>query len=498
VRAAYPAGPEAVVAVVRAAVGALRAEVTTLRTEVAELRRQLAAGSTTSSKPPSTDLSRAGRRVVSLRRPSGRPAGGQPGHAGRTLEWRRPDVVVCHVPERCAGCGRALGRPGAAPADGARGGALGVRLLERAQVIDLPPVTLTVTAHERVAVTCRHCGVESGAAFPGGVRAGVQYGPGVRAFAVALHSYHLLPYARTAECLDGLLGTGPSPGSITRWVAQAARALAPAAETARDAVRAAYAAHADETCLHVAGRRRWLHVAATATHTHYHIDERRGLSGIDAGGVWGRFRGVMVHDGWWSYGRYGEARHQLCLVHLQREARGLFQFTEEAGRPERWLAEIDALLGRLHRLVRRAAAAGRAALAPRTVGRIAAAYDGILRRARRRHPYPQQGRDNLRPGRPKRGVVAAFADRLIKYRTEVLRCAGDARVPPDNNQAERDLRMAKLADKISGGFRTMEGARQFCLLRSALATARKHGQSALTMLRDVFAAALSPELNTAR
>ena len=218
---------------VRAAVGALRAEVTTLRTEVAELRRQLAAGSTTSSKPPSTDLSRAGRRVVSLRRPSGRPAGGQPGHAGRTLEWRRPDVVVCHVPERCAGCGRALGRPGAAPADGARGGALGVRLLERAQVIDLPPVTLTVTAHERVAVTCRHCGVESGAAFPGGVRAGVQYGPGVRAFAVALHSYHLLPYARTAECLDGLLGTGPSPGSITRWVAQAARALAPAAETAR-------------------------------------------------------------------------------------------------------------------------------------------------------------------------------------------------------------------------------------------------------------------------
>lgn len=493
VRAAYPEGPAAVVAVVRAAFAVLSAEIAALRGEVAELRRRLAADSTTSSKPPSTDVSRAARRPVSLRRPSGKLPGGQPGHVGQTLAWcERPDVVVCHASATCAGCGEALDASREAFAEAA----LRVRVLEHAQVVDLPPLRLTVTAHERLAVTCPRCGTESAAEFPRGVRAGVQYGAGVRAMAVVLHSYHLVPYARTAECLDGLLGPGPSAGSIARWVAEAADALTPAAAAAGSAVAHSCAAHADETGLHVAGRRVWLHVAATATDTHYHVHANRGLLGIEAGGVWGGFRGVMVHDGWWPYGRYRDAQHQLCLAHLQREARGLFELTTELGEPESWLTEVDTLLGRLHRLVRRAVAAGRTALDPRTVRRCTRAYDTILARARRRHPYPRRGIDNTRRGRPKRGPIAAFADRLIKYRDDVLRCAHDARIPPDNNQAERDIRMAKLVDKTAGGFRTMAGAEQFCTLRSALATGRKHGQTALTILYETFStlqpAALSP------
>ncbi len=486
VRAAYPHGPDAVVAIVRAAFTALSDRITALEADVAQLHRRLGADSTNSSKPPSTDISRARRHIESLRVRSGMRPGGQPGHEGSGLAWHTvPDAIVDHVPLMCAECGCPLPEvPSGAHISNAR-------TLDRAQVYDLPPVVLTVTEHRRMAVTCERCGLESAAQFPHDIVSGVQYGSEVKSLAVALHGYHLLPYGRTAEFLDAVLGDGPSTGSVVRWVREAAVKLEGTSEATARSITAQHAAHADETSLHVNGKRYWLHVASTGTHTHYHVHEKRGFIGIDAGGVWGKFRGVMVHDGWWPYGRYREARHQLCLAHLRREALGLFTFTKDLGHPERWLTDIEKLLGRLHRLVGRAAVAGRPALARRTIAKLSTQYDAITRRARRRHPYPKQGRDNVRAGRPNRGAVAAFADRLIKYREDVLRCARDARIPADNNQAERDIRMAKLADKISGGFRTMDGARQFCTIRSALSTARKQGRTAIAVLRDAFSTSIS-------
>lgn len=485
VRVAYPQGAEAVVSVVRTALTTLLGEVTALRADVAALRRQIDADSTTSSRPPSTDRSRL-RRVRhqgSLRERTGRRPGGQRGHPGVTLAWRAsPDLLVTHRPSQCAECGRELAAD-SPPA-----------LVERAQVVDLPPVTLLTTEHQRLAVACAHCGHATSGVFPPGIGVGVQYGPEVKALGVALHSYHLLPYVRTAEFLAGLLGDGPSAGSLAQWTTVAARALAPAQRAAAVAIGQSPAAHADETTVYVSRRRAWLHVAATATHTHYHIHAQRGREGIAPGGVWDAFGGTLVHDGWWANFHLGTpaARHQLCLGHLRREAKGLYALTEELGRPERWLRDLAQLLGRLHWLVRRAAAAGRAALAPATRRRIVARYDALLRTARRRHPYPVQGRDNTRPGRPQRGKVAAFADRLLKYRDDVLRCAADATIPPDNNQAERDLRMAKLIDKISGGFRTLAAAHAFATLRSVLSTAHKQGRDAVTLLREVFATSPSP------
>ena len=485
-RAAYPAGPDAVVAVVRAAFLHLSREIAALRAEVAELRHRLARDSTTSSQPPSTDRSRHLRRVESLRVRHGRRPGGQPGHVGQTRPWSlEPDAVVAHVPVWCSGCGRAFDGGDDAAAGLTTGAADAARVVERGQVLELPPLRLTVTTHERLAVTCPHCGVETLGALPPEVHPGVHYGPGVRAFAVALHSYHLLPYARTAECLAGLFGHGPSAGSIATWVRAAAHALTDALPPIIAAVQRAPAGHADETGLHVAGQLAWVHVASTGTVAHYHLAPGRGRSSIDRGGVWPAYTGVMVHDAHFAYGRYPNAQHQLCLAHLIREARGLYQFTCELGHPERWLQGLDQMLGRLHRLVSRAARAGRAALAPRTVRRLTTWYDALLRAARRRHPYPRRG-TNLRGGRPRRGPIAAFADRLIRSRIDVLRCATDTRIPPDNNEAERDLRMVRVAAKITGGFRTRAGAEDFCVLRSALRTGRKQGRTALAVLRDVF------------
>jgi transposase len=484
VRAAHPHGAEAVVAIVRAAFTALVGEVGALRAEVAELRRRVEADSTTSSKPPSTDVSRA-VRPVSLRERTGRRPGAQRGHRGETLAWRAaPDRVVAHRPAACAHCGRPLAAA-AGPAEA---------VVERAQVVDLPPVALVTTEHRRLGVACAACGHVSAGAFPPGVGVGVQYGPEVKALAVALHSYHLLPYGRTAECLAALLGAGPSVGTLAAWTRAAATALAPAQRAAAVAIGASPSAHVDETGLHVARRRWWVHVAATATHTHYHVHERRGREGITAAGVWDAFAGTLVHDCWWAnfhLGRPG-TRHQLCLAHLRREAKGLAALAAELGRPEPWLAGVDALLKRLHHLVRRAAAAGRAALAPGTRRRLAARYDALVADARRRHPPPAPGTQGGRRGAAKRGKVAAFADRLHKYRADILRCVHDAAIPPDNNQAERDLRMIKLAEKTSGGFRSAAGAHAFCTIRSALATAKKQGRTAIAELRATFIAPLAP------
>lgn len=482
VRAAYPHGPEAVVDIVRAAFTVLGSEIAVLRAEVAELRRRVEADSTTSSKPPSADVSRA-VRPISLREPSGRPPGGQPGHRGTTLAWHAaPDMVVPHRPAACAHCGQPF-------AADTRDLGAGGEAVERAQVVDLPPVALRTTEHRRVAVVCPTCGETSVGAFPPGVGGdySVRYGPELKALAVALHSAHFVPYARTAELLDALLGPGPSTGTLARWTREAAGALRPAQRAAAAAIAQSPTAHADETGLHVARTTWWLHVAATATHTHYHVDRRRGVGGIDAGGVWADFRGVLVHDALASYFRYDRAAHQLCLAHLRREAKGLYALTEQLDAPEGWLRDVAGLLGRVHRLVWRAAAAGRAALAPRTVRRLTTRYDTLVAEARRRHPYPVPGRPGAPRGRPKRGPVAAFADRLRKYRDDILRCTTDARIPPDNNQAERDLRMGKLVDKISGGFRTPAGAHAFATLRSALSTARKQGRTSIACLREAFA-----------
>lgn len=482
------------VEVVRRAFAALGTDVDALRQEIAMLRRRLDADSRTSSKPPSTDLSRLSRaaRTRSLREVSGRSPGGQPGHDGVTLAWRQvPDAVVTHRPTTCAECGRSLERSLELQVleEGVE------RVVERAQVIDLPAIVLKTTEHRRVAIVCAACGHESVAAFPPGILVGTQYGPEMKALAVALHSYHFLPYARTAELLDSIVGDGPSAGSLVNWTRQAAEALAPADQATAAVIAASPSVHADETGLHVARRTWWLHVASTATHTHYHVDRLRSFPAMERGGVLPYVRGTIVHDALNSYFSFDEATHQLCIAHLTREARGLVELTRDlspAKRPERWLVEIDALLGRLHLLVTRAAAAGRPSLDARTVRRLTVAYDRIVNGARRLHPYPISDRKKTdgtgrRPGRVRRGPVASFADRLLKYRSEVLRCASDTRVAPDNNQAERDLRMAKLADKISGGFRTREASEAFAIIRGVLSTARKQGRTAIARLREVYA-----------
>jgi transposase len=271
-----------------------------------ELEALVTKDSHNSSRPPSTDPPWS-KRTKSLRRPSGKRPGGQGGHAGHTLRLtQKPTRVVTHRPAQCRHCSSPL-------REGHRIGA------ERRQVIDLVPVRLRVTEHRAEVVRCPSCGLRTKAEFPQGVRASVQYGPGVVARALYLHDYQLLPYARTVEAMRALFGCALSAGTLATAVRQCAAGLMETELQIKRQLRRSSVIHADETGLRVGGRLHYVHVASNSRLTHYGADARRGKAAIDDIGILPEYRGTCVHDGWLSYTFYPKCRHALCGAHLLRE-----------------------------------------------------------------------------------------------------------------------------------------------------------------------------------
>jgi len=238
-------------------------------------------------------------------------------------------------------------------------------------------------------------------------------------------------------------------------------------------------AHFDETGARVAGRLHWVHSASTSLLTLFTLHAKRGKVAMDAAGVLPRFAGVAVHDGWAPYWRFGDVRHALCGAHLLRE---LDAITEEPG--QGWAAGMAELLVDAKLVADRARAAGAGRVDDQARARLHTRYERLLADGQAANPPPPTiGR---RPGRARRSSAARLLTRLDAHRDEVLRSLDDTRVPFDNNQAERDLRMVKLQQKISGCWRTLAGAEAFLALRSYLATARKHGMNPLAALRQLF------------
>lgn len=430
-----------------------------LRAEVAELRRRLAQNSRNSSRPPSSDgLSKPPAK--SLRRPSGRKPGGQPGHPGGHLKTVVvPDKIVDHVPLVCAGCHRDL-------SDAERVGHL-VR-----QVFDLPEIVLRSSEHRAHTRRCA-CGHETTAAFPAGVSAPTQYGPRVRALGVYLVSYQHLPYQRAARLLSDWIGAPVSTGTLAAFVARGAEDLGTFLDEIHAQVTAAPVAHFDETGARAEGKLRWLFSASTERATFYSLHDKRGFDGLDHAGVLPSFTGVAVHDGFKPYRNYTHLKHALCNVHHLRELLGIIE--QQPDDPQQaWAVRMDRLLRDLHDAVRHARASGLDRLDPSELAGYRDTYQQIIALGYQTNPA-----GTIPTG--KRGVIRQtpahnLLVRLDIYRDDVLRFAHDFRVPFDNNLAERDIRMIKLQQKISGCWRTITGAEQFLAIRSYLSTASKQHQ----------------------
>ncbi len=437
-----------------------------LEARVAELERRLGKDSSNSSRPPSQDG--LGKPPAPRREPrgAGRRPGKQPGAPGAHLaQVPDPDQVVVHRPERCDGCGGDLTL---APVTG----------VEARQVFDLPQVRLWVCEHRAERRQCA-CGQVTAGVFPEQARAAACYGPGVRGLAGYLMVAHHLPVWRAAQVLGDALGASVSAGMLAGLAAEGAGGLGGFVERVRAQLAGAEVAHFDETGARVAGRLHWVHSASTPLLSWFTVHPKRGVAAMDAAGVLPGFHGVAVHDGWSPYWRYDQAAHALCAAHLLRELEGI---TELPG--QSWAAELAEWFTIACARAASDRNAGADRLAPTVLARLQDRYDHILATGRAANPPPPRPPGRRR--RPRRSPAVRLLERLDAHRSEVLRFLEDLRVPATNNLAERDIRMVKLQQKISGCWRTLEGARAFLTVRSYVATARKHGINPLVALRQLF------------
>jgi transposase len=456
----------ALVAAQERTIAQLQARIAEQDARIAELERQLAASSRNSSKPPSSDgLDKPAPK--SLRGRSGRKPGGQPGHQGRTLrQVAVADEVVVHEPGACTGCGSTL------PVDGPP-----ARIVRR-QVFDIPRVTVRVVEHRLLTRRCP-CGVRTTAPAPVGVTAPVSYGPHAAAIAVYLCLGQHLPVERTAGLLAELFGTPMAAGTVAAWTARAAAGLAPFTAAARTALTGAELVHVDETGLRVAGRGHWLHVATSDRFTALFCHRKRGKEAIDAAGVLPGFTGIAVHDAFAPYARYWSATHALCNAHLLRELIAVVDHhtthplpsSSELPKGWCWASQvIDGLLA-LKAITDTGTRPDADTLAGHRRLIVSAALIGASAES---GPPGAVGRRHR-----------ALARRIRRRLDDYLRFATDLRVPFDNNQAERDIRMAKIKQKVSGCLRTLTGAQDFAAMRSYLATATKHGRRPFDVLTEL-------------
>lgn len=448
--------PEIVVDIVLA----LQVEAQAQRKRADDLAAQLAKNSHNSSKPPSSD-GYVKPDPKSLRTKSGLSCGGQSGHPGSTLAPAdKPDFIVVHPLKRCpCGCGASLRR-------------CSVLRHEKRQVFELPAQKLLVTEHRVEVKRCPNSGREVSAAFPAGVNAPTQYGPRLNAWLVYLRVQQLIPLERIGQMCADLFGRALSDASVQAAVGAAHSALSGFEAKLAELIAQAPIAHADETGLRVAGSLHWLHVVSTKSLTWYGVHKKRGSEAIKHFALLPGFAGRLIHDCLSAYFDL-ECLHGLCNAHLLRELAFLHEVVHQ-----KWAKPMLDLLLRMHRSVAACKARAGPCAAPQRRA-WSRKYQAVLREGFAENPQPQPPPGSRRRGRPKHTKAQNLLLRLRGHERSVLAFLHDSRVPFSNNQAEQDLRMMKVQQKISGAFRTLEGARRFARIRAYVSTVRKNR-------RDVF------------
>jgi transposase len=460
----YARGGEAVIELVEGLVEKLGK----LEERVEALEGKDKKNSSNSSKPPSGDG--FGKKTKSLRTKSQKKTGGQRDHPGSTLEWSTEvDVVVEHKVEECHKCGASLAiEP--------------IQTVWARQVYDIPPIELKVYEHRAEVKNCPHCGIENQAEFPPFANSVVQYGPRLKSMMVYLMEGQLLPSARTCEVLSDIVGASVSEGTLFNTRSQCFEQLRPIASDIQAAIVDSQVVHFDETGMRVNGKLWWLHVACTDGLTYYFVQSKRGHDAIDEMEILPQFQGKAIHDGWKSYQHYN-CEHFLCNAHHLRE---LMFMWEQYQQP--WAIGMLILLGSIKSQVDEASLA-QTPLAADVLQAYLTRYQTILDQGFAANPpLPPSPTKHRRPrgGRPKQSPARNLLDRLQNQQASVLGFMYDFDVPFDNNQAERDIRMVKLKQKISGTFRSEAGAQMFCRIRGYISTLRKQGFNVLDAFISLF------------
>jgi transposase len=447
-------------------VDALVGEVEQQKVRIQELEDQLAKHSGNSGKPPSSDGLKK-PRTQSLRKKSGRKPGGQKGHRGQTLTMvETPDDIEYYSVALCPQCKTDLSDEVS-------------EAYVRRQVFDVPPVQVEVTEHRAEVKVCPHCEQRVRADFPEGVSQPVQYGQRIRAQASYLNTYHFIPMERTVALIGDFYGHAPSPALVPAANEAMSAGIEPALTAIWLALQKEEVAHFDESGMRVTGALQWVHVSSTPLLTYLAIHAKRGREALQAIGILPQFRGRAIHDHWRSYFTYSDCEHGLCNAHHLRELQFIIDQYHQS-----WAEDMKQLLLEIKKTVAETACHADT-LACEQRQDFWQRYDDILSNGFAANPPPAKPPPNKR-GRKKQSPPKNLLDRLQQYKPQVLAFMDDFNVPFDNNLAERDIRMVKVKQKVSGSFRTQKGADTFCAIRSYISTVRKQGGSVIDAMQQAL------------
>jgi len=421
--------------------------------------------STNSSKPPSSDPNRD-RKNNTNKDPNKKYTGGQPNHPGKTLnQVDNPDEVVdLKLDEQTLPPGQYVN--------------VGY---EKRQVFDIV-IRKWITEYKAEILEDINSGLRYTAPFPDAVKKHVQYGMQVKVFAVYFSYFQLLPYLRVHDFFKASAGYSIAEGTLCNIHIDAYSQLKNFENIAKQQLIASPVNHADETGINVGGKQIWLHNVSNPLWTLYYPHEKRGCEAMDEMGIIPNYHGILCHDHWKPYYQYKNCTHALCNAHHNRELERAYEQDNQ-----QWAKDMQDLLEEMRRAVNDAGGF----LDETTNKQYRQRYQEIIDQGDRECPLAvQPAGEKKRRGRVKQSKARNLLDRLNNFAGDVLRFTTDAKVTFTNNQGERDLRMTKVQQKVSGCFRSMEGAKRFCRIRSYISTCKKHGISAVDALTMLFSGKL--------
>jgi transposase len=422
-----------------------------------ELEAQISKNSSNSSKSPSSDGSKKDSKTKSQRGKSGKKAGGQKGRIGKTLtQVQNPDHIIVHASDSCKNCNTNL-----CTVEGSLSG-------ETRQVFEIPKLKINVTEHRIEVKKCPCCGQVSKGSFPVNINAPVQYGENAQTLATYLKNQHLIPADRVCEIFEDLFSISLSPGTCSKIDKKLFAKLEPFEINLKNYLISSNVLHFDETGMRCEKKLHWVHVASSETATFFGMHAKRGKEAIDEFGILTQFQGTACHDHWLPYFAYTEeVKHALCNAHHLRE----LTFIHEQEKEE-WAGEMKLFLLKSKKIVEDNFDKG---YLPEDLKQpLKQEYAQIVLKGLQYHlslPPLARNKKGKQKQRPGKNLLNRFSD---KHEC-VLRFIDNFEVPFTNNLGERDIRMNKVKQKVSGCFRTSEGGRLFCRIRSYISTARKQG-----------------------
>ena len=454
-----------------ARIAELSAEIASLNQIIRELKEQINKNSKNSSKPPSSDGLKkpAVNKNKSLRESSGKKQGAQEGHDGVHLSViSDPDHIENHMHSDCTGCPH-------------RAKCLSKACIKETRHEVDAVVTVDLTAHNAIEVReCPlHGGVKTGS-FPENIKATVQYGKNLQAMVVAFNTVGAVSINRTHEILSSVFNIPLATGTIKNMVTRCAESLKDTYERIRLKMIMLGLVHCDETGSRVDGKTCWVHVASDQDYTYLTINQKRGQIGMDAADVLPHVRGIIVHDCWGSYWKYQDVTHAICCAHLLRELNGVIENHPE----QTWAVRFKKLLLDMKKVRDKALLSEKDEVSYYHRHKFDKEYDAIIKTAYEENPLPET--PAKKRGRKKKSKILNLICRLDNYKESVCLFIKNLCVPFDNNQAERDLRMVKVKTKVSGCFRSEEGAQEYLTIMSYIGSARKHGINAFTAIREAL------------